>query len=467
MTSNAVPIGSDVERAVWAAAARNDLHFYSQYTFARRRNYRWKDNWHHKKICDALTKVFNGETKRLIINLPPRYSKTEIAVLNFITWSLGRVPDSEFIHVSYSSTLAENNSSNAQSILLHDCYRDIFPNTMLASHAKAHWKTTAGGVVYATGAGGTITGFGAGKLREGFAGAIIIDDPHKASEAASDTSRKAVLDWYMTTLQSRTNNPSTPIIVIMQRLHETDLSGFLLANGSGEDWEHLVIPAINDKDEALWPWKHDMEALRKMEQASPYVFAGQYMQTPAPIGGGVWKTDWWQWYRPEAAPKFFRIVQSWDTAFKTKEANDFSVCSTWGECDKGYFLLDLLKQKLEMPDLRRVAVAHAAKWKPNAMLIEDKASGQSLIQDLRRDTRLPVIACKKDLDKMACANLVAPLIESGRCYLPEGHPEVPAFLHSAAQFPNGAHDDDIDSVSQALTYLSRNQPMTKLTLGGI
>lgn len=162
--------------------------------------------------------MFYGRVKRLIINLPPRYSKTEIAVLNFITWALGRVPDSEFIHVSYSSTLAENNSSNAQAQLLHDCYREIFPDTVLASHAKAHWKTSAGGVVYATGAGGTITGFGAGKLRDGFAGAIIIDDPHKASEATSDTARKAVIDWYPTTLASRTNNPDTPIIVIMQRL---------------------------------------------------------------------------------------------------------------------------------------------------------------------------------------------------------------------------------------------------------
>src|SRR5471032_2719140 len=466
MTNNAIPIGTETERAVWAAMARNSLHFYTKYTFARRKGYKLKDNWHHKLICDALEDVFYGRTKRLIINLPPRYSKTEIAVLNFITWALGLVPDSEFIHVSYSSTLAENNSSNAKAQITHDCYREIFPETMLASHANAHWKTSAGGVVYATGAGGTITGFGAGKLREGFAGAIIIDDPHKASEAASDAARNSVIDWYPTTLASRTNNPDTPIIVIMQRLHESDLSGWLLAGGSGEEWTHLCIPSVNERDEALWPWKHDIDTLKQMERSSPYVYAGQYMQRPAPLGGGIFKTAWWNYYNPAAAPRFKRIVQSWDTAFKTKEKNDYSVCTTWGEGELGYYLIDIWKDKLEFPDLKRMVISLAAKWKPNALLVEDKASGQSLIQELRRETRLPVIPIQKQIDKVACANLVTPLIESGRVFLPEGHPEVAAFVQSAAQFPNAAHDDDVDSATQALNFLSRDQPMIRVKIGG-
>lgn len=466
MASNALPVGTDAERAVWASMARNSLHFYTKYTFARRKGYKWKDNWHHALICNALEDVFYGRTKRLIINLPPRYSKTEIAVLNFITWALGKVPDSEFIHVSYSSTLAENNSSNAQAQLAHDSYREIFPETQLASHAKAHWKTTAGGVVYATGAGGTITGFGAGKLRDGFAGAIIIDDPHKASEAASDAARQGVIDWYPTTLASRTNNPDTPIIVIMQRLHEEDLSGWLLDGGSGENWTHLCIPAINEQDEALWSWKHDLPTLRQMEKSSPYVFAGQYMQRPAPLGGGIFKTAWWCWYNPLAAPKFRRVIQSWDTAFKTKEANDYSVCTTWGETDTGFYLIDIWKDKVEFPDLKRMVISLAAKFKPNALLVEDKASGQSLIQDLRRETRLPIIPIRPTADKVARANLVTPLIESGRVYLPEGHPEIATFVHSASQFPNGAHDDDIDSVTQALTYLTSAQVMQRIKISG-
>ena len=449
------------------ALAQKSLHFYSKYTFQRRKNFKWRDNWHHKLICEALEKVFNGETKRLIINLPPRYSKTELAVLNFITWSLGKVPDSEFIHVSYSSTLAENNSSNAQQIMVHESFAEVFPDVKLASSAKAHWKTNSGGVMYATGSGGSVTGFGAGKMREGFGGAIIIDDPHKANEATSDTMRNGVIEWYQNTLSSRTNNPDTPIIVIMQRLHEEDLAGWLLKGGSGEEWTHLNIPAINELDEPLWEWKHSLEQLKTMQRSSPYVFAGQYMQMPAPLGGGIFKSAWWQWYKPVAAPRFKRIVQSWDTAFKTKEANDFSVCTTWGETDTGFYLIDIWKDKVEFPDLKRMVVSLATKHRPNVLLVEDKASGQSLIQDLRRETRLAIVPVRPTMDKVARANLVTPLIESGRVYLPEGHPQVADLVVSASQFPNAAHDDDIDSVTQALTYMSSGQEMQKVQLGGI
>jgi predicted phage terminase large subunit-like protein len=435
-------------------AAQDDLHFFSKYTFAKRKGYKWKDNWHHKLICEALMRVYRGEVKNLVINLPPRYSKTELAVLNFVAWAMGKQPDSEFIHLSYSATLAENNSNNTKSLMQHEAYADCF-DTKLASNAQAHWKTTAGGVMYATGSDGTITGFGAGKVREGFGGAIIIDDPHKAGEAGSDAMRGRVVENFGLTVESRRNAPHTPIIVIMQRLHESDLSGFLLAGGNGEKWEHLMIPAVNERDEALWPWKHDRDTLANMERANPYVFAGQYMQRPAPLGGGIFKSAWWCWYRPEAAPRFKRIIQSWDTAFKTKEANDYSVCTTWGEGELGFYLLDILKDKWEFPDLKRIAVSHAAKWNPHAVLVEDKASGQSLIQELRSGTRLFVVPVQKGTDKVSNANAVTPIIESGRVFLPEGHPEVAGLVQSCGQFPNGAHDDDVDSVTQALNYMAR------------
>ena len=449
--------------------AKKSLYFYTEYTFFRRKNFKWKNNWHHALICKALEDVFDGKTKRLIINLPPRYSKTEIAVLNFITWALGKAPDSEFIHVSYSSTLAENNSSNAQSIMAHESYAELFPHVKLASSAKAHWKTTDGGVMYATGSGGSVTGFGAGKIRPGFAGAIVIDDPHKANEAGSDTMRNGVIDWYQNTLSSRPNNPDTPIILIMQRLHESDLAGWLIDGGTGEDWTVLNIPAINEQGEALWPWKHTIEQLNMMQKSSPYVFAGQYMQRPAPLGGGLIKNAWWNWYNPAAKPIFRRIVQSWDTAFKAKETNDYSVCTTWGETDNGYYLIDIFKDKLEFPDLKRAVISQAAKFSPHALLIEDKASGQSLIQELRQTTRLPVIAVGKGKgqDKIAYVNMITPIIESGRCFLPEGHPEVASFVQSCAQFPNASHDDDVDSMAMALTYITSAQAMHRVQLGGI
>jgi predicted phage terminase large subunit-like protein len=451
--------------------ARSSLHFYTRYLFQRRKGFRWKDNHHHRVICSALEDVYYGRTKRLLINTPPRYSKTEIAVLNFITWTLGRHPDSEYIHTSYSSTLAENNSSNAQSIMLHPAYQELFPEARLAGGARAHWKTTAGGVMYATGSGGSVTGFGAGKLRESWGGAIVIDDPIKASEAGSENTRQSVIDWYQNTLSSRTNNPNTPIIVIMQRLHEDDLAGWLLGGGNGEEWTHLCIPVLNEQDEPLWPWKHDRETLRIMEQTSPYVFAGQYMQRPAPLGGGLLKDAWWK-YHPwtvqgdEGHKRYKRIVQSYDTAFKKGEMNDNSACLTFGEHDTGWDVLDIWKGKLEFPDLRRHVLLHAQRWQPNAILIEDKASGQSLIQELRATTRLAVIPIRPTHDKVARLNAVTPLVEGGKVSLPLGHPEVQAFISECGQFPNGAHDDCVDALTQGLSWLNSGQDMQRIKLGG-
>ena len=276
------------------AEAQADLYFFARYMFRERRGYKWLHNWHHRLICDALMRVYRGETTRLIINIPPRYSKTELAVVNFMAWCLGHAPDSEFIYTSYSGRLASNYSYETRGLIQHPAYARAFPalTLMQNSSAKDEWRTSAGGLVYAVGAGGTITGYGAGKERPEFGGAIIIDDPHKADEARSDIMRANVIDWFQNTLESRKNSPSrTPIILIMQRLHEEDLAGWLLAGGNGEKWEHLNLPAITDAKEALWPAKHSIEQLRVMEKASPYVFAGQYLQRPAPLAGGFFKPD--------------------------------------------------------------------------------------------------------------------------------------------------------------------------------
>ena len=289
---------------------RASLHFFTRFMFKYRKGYRWRDNWHHKLVCDALMDVFHGHTKRLIINIPPRYSKTELAVVNFMAWAMGHCPDAEFIHTSYSGTLAVNNSGLAKTMVESKEYQALFPATKIRfdSKSKADWRTTEGGTVYATGAGGSITGFGAGKMRDGFGGAIIIDDPHKADEAHSDTMRKNVIEWFGNTLESRTNSPQTPIILIMQRLHENDLAGFLLGGGNGEDWKHICLPAIDSEQNALWDFKHTLEELKRMEASNPYVFAGQYQQTPAPRGGGIFKTEWWKYYKE--VPKHKRIIQS-------------------------------------------------------------------------------------------------------------------------------------------------------------
>lgn len=447
------------------AEANASLYWFTRYGFLQQRGYRWDRNWHHEIICRKLQDVFDGKCRRLIVNIPPRYSKTEIAVVNFIAWALGRAPDSEFIHASYGARLAANNTTRARDLVRSAWYKDLFPALELNPDKQANddWRTTEGGIVYAAGAGGTITGFGAGKKRPGFGGAIIVDDPHKPSEATSDLMRQNVIDWFKNTLESRRNSPETPIIVIMQRLHEEDLAGWLLAGGNGETWEHLNIPAINDPPqpcwpddapEALWPTTHTLDELRRMEKAKPYEFAGQYMQRPAPLGGGIFKIEWWQRFTIDALPPVKRIVQSWDTAFKTKTANDYSVCTTWLETDRGYHLADVWKGKAEFPELKTMMVALAAKFQPNAVLVEDKASGQSLIQEMQRSTKLPIVPVQVETDKLSRAFAVTPLIQAGRVFLLDGAPWLADYIQSHAGFPNAAHDDDVDSTTQALRYLN-------------
>lgn len=435
-----------------------DLYYFSRYAFNQSTGQKWMRNWHHRTICSKLEQVFSGDIKRLIINIPPRYSKTELAVVNFIPWCLAQHPDCEFIHASYSARLAANNSWKARNIVSTEWYRRYFPDVNLAAdfNARDDWRTTAGGIVYSTGAGGTITGFGAGKVREGFGGAIIIDDPHKADEAQSDVIRHSVIDWYQNTVMSRVNSPDTPIIVIMQRLHEEDLSGWLLKGGTGEEWDHLCIPALDEQGTALWPAKHTVEQLRQIERTSSYVFAGQYMQLPSPLGGGIFKDSWWRYYRREAMPKPRRIVHSWDTAFKSKEENDPSSGTIWAECEDGYYLLDRINERMEFPELKRKLQMAYDKWGGNTILVEDKASGQSLIQDLKQ-TRLPIVPVKVDKDKVSRAFAVTGLVEGGRVFLPEGEPWVLDYVRQLGTFPNAAHDDDVDSTSQALNYFIKQK----------
>lgn len=450
-----------VTRLARRVEANASLYFFTRHGFRQQYKRRWLHNWHHEAICARLQDVYDGRCRRLIINIPPRYAKTEIAVVNFMAWALGRQPDAEFIHTSYASRLAVSNSMRCRDMVQSEWYGKLFPRTKLAagSAARDDWRTTAGGVVYATGAGGSITGYGAGKKREapGFGGAIIVDDPHKADEATSDVMRRNVIDWFRNTLESRVNSPETPIIVIMQRLHEEDLAGWLLKGGNGEVWDHLCIPAIGADGKALWPATHKIGALRAMEAAKPYEFAGQYMQRPAPLGGGIFRTGWWRYYNPAALPKLRRIVQSWDTAFKTRAENDYSVCTTWGEgADGNIYALDRWKAKVEYPELKRMAVSLAARYRPHAILVEDKASGQSLIQELRRDSAgLSIVPIKVDSDKAARAFAVTPVIESGRVFLPEGGDWIADYVMTMGTFPNGAHDDDVDSTTQALGYLTR------------
>lgn len=440
------------------AHIRTDLLAFAQHMFKARKGAELTYNPHQRLICHALERVVIGQTKRLIINIPPRSGKTELAVINFIAWCMGNWPDCEFIHASYSKRLATTNTWAARSIVEHEEFSAIFGNPRLRkdSNAKDEWRTETGGIVYATGADGTITGYGAGKMRKGFGGCIIIDDPHKAGEANSSVMRQNVIDWFSTTMESRKNSAHTPIVVIQQRLHEEDLAGFLMSGGNGEYWETVVIPAIDEGGDSFWPTQFPIDDLRRLERTDTYRFAGQYMQRPAPVGGGIFKDDWWKFY--SVAPMLsYRTIYA-DTAQKTAERNDYSVFQCWGCTATGQaYLLDQVRGKWEAPELLINARAFWNKHKHDinggrlrAFKIEDKVSGTGLIQTLSREG-VPVQSIQRNRDKVTRAMDVAPLVQSGNAYLPQDAPWLMDFMSEAGIFPNGSHDDQLDPMMDALS----------------
>ncbi len=443
------------ERMAAADMARADLYFFARWMFLRRRGFHWRRAPHHRVLCDALMRVFHGECTRLIINIPPRYSKTELAVVSFIAWAMGHVPDSEFIHVSYSSTLAVENSAQVRAVLQHEAYAEAFPGVRLATDAKAHWATTAGGVMYSTGAGGTITGFGAGKDREGFGGAIVIDDPHKADEARSDVVRQGVIDWFQNTLESRKNSPSrTPVILIMQRLHEDDLSGWLQAGGNGEVWEQIVMPAINEDGTALWPEKHDLDALRRMEQASPYVFAGQYLQRPAPPEGGIFKPA--QIQVIDALPAVpTQWARGWDLAATT--GGDWTAGAKLGKTADGRFIIGDMVRLRAGPDDRDAALRNTASRdgaRVRVSLPQDPGqAGKTQVLHLSRMLAgYPVHTSPETGDKITRAEPLASQVNVGNVLMLRG-PWNDELVNELRMFPNGRTDDQVDALSRAFSVL--------------
>lgn len=446
------------ERAVCAEMARADLYFFSRWMFLQRRGYVWQRAQHHRAVCDALMRVFRGECRRLIINIPPRYSKTELAVINFCAWAMGQAPDAEFIHTSYSATLAANNSAHVRALVQHESYREIFPALQVAddTRAKDHWKTTEGGVMYAAGAGGTITGFGAGKHRDGFGGAVIIDDPHKADEARSDVIRAGVIDWFQNTLESRKNSPHTPIVLIMQRLHEDDLAGWLLSGGNGEEWEHLCLSAWADEAEGLprWPEKHSADDLRRMEQAGPYTFAGQYRQRPAPPEGGMFKPDAIRTI--DALPAgAIQWCRGWDLAAST--GGDFTAGGKLGRLPDGRWVIADMVRLRAGPDDRDAALMNtAARDGPGVRVSLPQDPGQAgktqVLHLTRQLAGYPVRSSPESGDKATRAEPLAAQVNVGNVLMLRGAWNA-ELLAEMRLFPNGRNDDQVDALSRAFGEL--------------
>lgn len=451
--------------------AKADLYTFARWMFRARKGYSWQEARHHALICNALMRVFRGEITRLVINVPPRYSKTELAVVNFIAWAFGHVPDAEFIHASYSGTLAGNNSAAIRDLMLHDEYRQVF-STRLATEGQQHWRTTEGGVMYAAGAGGTITGFGAGKMRPGFGGAIIVDDPHKADEANSDQVREGVINWFQTTLESRKNDPiATPIIVIMQRLHQRDLAGWLLGDrgpdmtgppvpgGNGEVWHHLCLSAWQQGEDGrevpLWPEKHDEPTLRRMEKASPYVFAGQYRQRPSPGKGGVFKPDMIPVI--DAVPaNVVQWARGWDLGAST--GGDFTVGFKLGKLSDGRFVIaDIRREQLETAE-RDALIKNTAdadgKGRVKQSLPQDPGqAGKSQVRYLTTQLVGHTLHFSPESgDKVTRAEPFAAQCNVGNVVMVRGAWND-AWKDEARTFPNGSFDDQVDAGSRAFNAL--------------
>ncbi|MBT8418684.1 MAG: phage terminase large subunit, partial [Silicimonas sp.] len=413
-------------------------------------------------ISHQLERVANRECRRLIITVPPRCLKSIATSVAFPAWLLGRDPSLRVLAVSYAESLSEKMALDCQKVLQAPWYRGCFPATRLAKgrSARADFETTRGGGRFSTSIGGTVTGRG-GDI-------IIVDDPHKPEEATSEAKRKQVTDWWSTTLLSRLNDPEKdPIIVIQQRVHEADLAGTLLEQGV---WDHLNLPAISEEREVIdlgWrgtvtrdegdylhPERLSPAVLnRKKEELGSYVFAAQYQQRPAPVEGGLVKWNWFEHFdRPPGRLPGDQIVQSWDTAIRADEINDYSVCTTWLIRGQQVWLLDVCRVKLEFPELQRRVVEEAQKWKAGRVLIEQAGSGLQLLQQFSRSRYPNVVGIRPVHDKITRLMIVTPLIEGGKVAIPKEAAWMAEFRRELMHFPNGKHDDQVDSVSQLLGW---------------
>jgi len=439
------------EDKVLKVMCENDLLFFTRYIFKENHRRNFNIAPHFVKIANALQDVVDGKTKRLIINIPPRYGKTELAVKNFIAWSLAKNPASKFIHLSYSDDLALDNSSQTKEYIESDAFQRLW-NMKLKKDAqgKKKWFNEQGGGVYATASGGAITGFGAGVSdSKEFSGAIIIDDPLKPDGASSELKRKAINERYNNTIRSRVNSRETPIIVIMQRLHEDDMSGYLLNGGSGEEWTHLCLPALDKDNNALYPAKHTFEELEQIRQANSYNFAGQYMQTPSPDEGGEWKKEWFIIKDKAEIPlhtlKWELFIDGAYTKDTKNDPSGFQIGAKW---NNSYVILSSIDKYLEMPELIKFipTFIDASGVKVSLSLVEPKASGKSIAQIIRTESRINITEIKSafvNASKIENARACSSYIESGRVILVKGTWNE-AFLNQIAMFPNAKHDEHID-----------------------
>lgn len=461
----------NVIKAVTRALCLEDHLFFSRYFFKLREGIKFRVNWHHKTIADALQRVIDGHCKRLIINVPPGSSKTEMAVINFIARGLAINPRARFLHLSYSADLAELNSAKAKELITSSEYQELYTIPIKTdSKARGRWnvvdeKGVSIGGCYATSTLGQVTGFRAGHMAEGFQGAIIIDDPLKPVDSLSKTKRDAVNNAFINTVQSRKASPDTPIIIIMQRLADEDLTGFLLNGGDGNHWDHVCIPAISDETgESYWPEKEPLQSLLQLKEKGNFTFEGQYQQRPYVLGGEIIMGEWFGRYT-ELPPQKWCVQRAVfaDTAMKTGEANDYTVFIDAALYTDGKVrIINLWRRKVNAVGLLQMAkdVWASTEGKAGAMYVEDKASGTGLIQQLQDNSVfIPVIPVERTKDKLTRVMEVQPRIQAGGVLLPEGAPWVVDFISECEAFTANdthKHDDQVDPLVDAVNTFMGN-----------
>jgi len=420
---------------------------------------------HHADMAAAFEEVANGTCKRLIINMPPRHTKSEFASYLLPAWFLGKFPQKKIIETAHTAELAVGFGRKVRNLVDSEVYKSIFPNVGLQSDSKAagRWATNHGGDYFAIGVGGAVTGKGADVL--------IIDDPHSEQEATLAETNSDVYDktyeWYTSGPRQRLQ-PGGAIIIVMTRWSKKDLTGQVLksdAQRDGEGWKVIEFPALFDDDQPLWPefWSQkELFALREELPVSKW--QAQYMQQPTSEVSAIIKREWWKNWNEDTPPQCEFVIQSWDTAFLKTERSDYSACTTWGvfyqedetgRAQANIILLNSFKKRMEFPELKQKAVQEYKEWEPDSLIIEAKASGAPLVFELRA-MGLPVqeYTPSKGNDKISRLNSVADIFASGRVWVP-GTRWADELVEEVASFPSGEHDDLVDSLSQAMLRFRR------------
>jgi predicted phage terminase large subunit-like protein len=406
---------------------------------------------HHRVIAQKFNDLANKKINRLIVNMPPRHTKSEFASYLLPAWMVGRNPKLKIIQATHTGELAVRFGRKAKTLIDSDEYGKIFETRLREdSQAAGRWETAQGGEYFAAGVGGAITGRGADLL--------IIDDPHSEQDAMSLNAFDNAYEWYTSGPRQRLQ-PGGQIVLVMTRWSKKDLTGILLKNQKevkGDQWEVVEFPAIID-EQPVWPEYWKLDELEKVKVTLPVAkWNAQWMQKPTSEEGAIIKREWWQIWEKDELPYVDYVIQSYDTAFLKKETADYSAITTWGvfypdsDSKPNLILMDSIKERYEFPELRRVALDQYNYWKPDMVIIEQKASGTPLTHELRQmDIPVMTFTPSRGNDKHVRVNTCAPLFEAGLIWAPDMK-FAEEVVEECAAFPHGDHDDLVDSMTMAV-----------------